>query len=340
MKVLAAALATLLFSAGVALAASPFGVGLPEPAPSAGGWFGGFIGMIAVQQAAFYRALTGAVEALARDGSAAPLLGGLSFLYGVLHAAGPGHGKAVISSYVLANGATARNGAVLAMLSALAQALAAIALVTIGAALLGITGVAMTETARVFEIGSYALITALGLWLVWSRVLVPARTALAPSARLSVFARAQGGAAVLAGDGGFLADSERPPRLHLHGAECGCGHIAPAATVAGRLDGPKAFAAIAAVGIRPCTGAVIVLVFALSQGVFWAGVVSVLLMAVGTGLTVAALAGLAVGARGLATRLLGRTHGVARAVARTAEACGAVAVLAFGGTLLAASLAG
>ena len=57
------------------------------------------------------------------------LLAGLSFAYGVFHAAGPGHGKAVISSYLVATGEGFRRGVALSALAALAQALAAIALV-------------------------------------------------------------------------------------------------------------------------------------------------------------------------------------------------------------------
>jgi nickel/cobalt exporter len=57
--------------------------------------------------------------------------------------------------------------------------------------------------------------------------------------------------------------------------------------------------AIVAVGLRPCSGAIIVLVFALAQGLFWIGVASTLLMGIGTAITVAAIATLAVGARGL-----------------------------------------
>ena len=64
-----------------------------------------------------------------------------------------------------------------------------------------------------------------------------------------------------------------------------------------------AAAAIVSVGIRPCSGALVVLVFALAQGVFWAGIASTFLMALGTAITVAALAALAVGAKDLARRL-------------------------------------
>ena len=65
----------------------------------------------------------------------------------------------------------------------------------------------------------------------------------------------------------------------------------------------RGLAAIVAVGLRPCSGAIIVLVFALAQGLFWIGVASTFVMGIGTAITVAAIATLAVGARGLAGRL-------------------------------------
>ena len=60
---------------------------------------GGFAGYILAKQAEFYRMLSGTIRAAKTDGSAAYTLLGISFLYGIFHAAGPGHGKAVISSY-------------------------------------------------------------------------------------------------------------------------------------------------------------------------------------------------------------------------------------------------
>jgi ABC-type nickel/cobalt efflux system permease component RcnA len=50
-------------------------------------------------QQEFYRSLTGALKAMREDGSKLWVLIGLSFAYGVFHAAGPGHGKAVIVLY-------------------------------------------------------------------------------------------------------------------------------------------------------------------------------------------------------------------------------------------------
>ena len=86
--------------------AQPFGMTRGAPSPEVGG----FAGWILAKQAEFYRTLSGLIRAAKADGSAAYTLLGISFLYGIFHAAGPGHGKAVISSYLVANDETWRRG--------------------------------------------------------------------------------------------------------------------------------------------------------------------------------------------------------------------------------------
>lgn len=98
----------------------------------------------------------------------------------------------------------------------------------------------------------------------------------------------------------------------------------------------RAWSVILAVGLRPCTGALVVLVFAMSQGLWLAGVGATFAMALGTGLTVSVLATLAVTAKGVALRLAG--EGRAMTVHRVVEGIGALLVLVLGATLLIASL--
>src|SRR5262245_30080023 len=152
-----------LLAAIDATLAQPFGV--PRGTPSSE--VGGFAGWILAKQAEFYRMMSGLIRAAKADGSAAYTLLGVSFLYGVFHAAGPGHGKAVISSYLVANNETWWRGIVLSFASAMLQAFTAIAIVGIAAALLGATAKAMGNTIRVIEIVSYALIMLIGLRLLW-----------------------------------------------------------------------------------------------------------------------------------------------------------------------------
>ena len=126
-----------------------------------------FIGWILEKQAEFYRMLSGTIRAAKADGSAAWTLMGISFVYGIFHAAGPGHGKAVISSYLVANNETWRRGIALSFASAVLQALTAIVIVGIAAVLLGATAHVMGNTVRVIEMVSYALIILIGLRLLW-----------------------------------------------------------------------------------------------------------------------------------------------------------------------------
>lgn len=349
-------------SAAVAQGAHPFGV--PESGAGMGGpgWLSSFFGTVSVWQSHFYRQLTGAVRAWQQEGGAAWALMGLSFAYGVFHALGPGHGKAVISSYVLANRQTARNGAMLALASSLIQALVAIVMVAVLAMVFDATAATMNQATRWLELASYVLVTLLGAWLVWAKALRPLVRRLE---RTRTFAVAS--APALKGEAALRAIAVQAPSSghhhahdhdhdHDHGhvhdhhghdhshddLDCGCGHAhAPAPEqVAGPLDWRRAGSAILAVGLRPCSGALIVLVFALSQGFFLAGVASALAMGLGTGLTVAALACLAVAAGGAATSLGRRLSSAGAARLRYAvEALAAVAVLLLGVMLLGGMMA-
>src|SRR4029077_21036727 len=142
-----------------AWAQGPFGDIHPPVAAGFAGWL--------LAQALFYRALAGLIRAAKTHGSASLELMGISFVYGVFRAAGPGHGKAVISSYLLANEETRRRGIVLSFASALLQAVTAVAIVTIAAVMIGATAKMMGDTVRVIEVVSYALIVLVGLRLLW-----------------------------------------------------------------------------------------------------------------------------------------------------------------------------
>src|SRR6185437_15206558 len=153
----------LMLGVADAALAQPFGISRGPAPPS----FGPLTGWILDKQAEFYRMLSGAIRAAKADGSAAWGLMGISFAYGVFHAAGPGHGKAVISSYLVANDETWRRGIALSFASAILQAFTAIAIVGIAAVLLNATAHAMGNTVRMVEIVSYALIVLIGLRLLW-----------------------------------------------------------------------------------------------------------------------------------------------------------------------------
>src|SRR6478752_9849924 len=122
----AAFAAVIVFDASLhaLMAQNPFG----GPRPAAEPQVGGIIGWILAKQSEFYREMSATIRAAKSDGSAVWTLLAISFAYGIFHAAGPGHGKAVISSYLVANQETARRGIVLSFASALMQSLVAVAI--------------------------------------------------------------------------------------------------------------------------------------------------------------------------------------------------------------------
>src|SRR6202166_3242823 len=149
----------------VLMAQNPFG----GPRPSAEPQVGGIVGWLLSKQSEFYREMSSTIRAAKSDGSAVWTLLVISFAYGIFHAAGPGHGKAVISSYLVANQETARRGIVLSFASALMQSLVAVVIVGICAWLLNATAKTMCGAEKVIEIASYALIAAFGARLVWTK---------------------------------------------------------------------------------------------------------------------------------------------------------------------------
>jgi nickel/cobalt exporter len=140
-------------------------------------------GWIQARQRAFYSKMSGALTRMKRESAwtAAWTLMLLSFVYGVLHAAGPGHGKAVVSAWLLANERQLRRGVLISFMAAAVQAMTAIVLVT---GLL-LTVKAAAKTAKSMAIGleaaSFGLIALTGLWLVWQAV----RPRLAPAPALA-----------------------------------------------------------------------------------------------------------------------------------------------------------
>ena len=135
LAIFAVALAAMLACDGLVhavMAQNPFG----GPRPSAQPQVGGIVGWLLAKQSEFYKDMSATIRAAKSDGSAVWTLLTISFAYGIFHAAGPGHGKAVISSYLVANQETAWRGIVLSFVSALLQALVAVVLVGISAWLL------------------------------------------------------------------------------------------------------------------------------------------------------------------------------------------------------------
>ena len=122
---------------------------------------------------------------------------------------------------------------------------------------------------------------------------------------------------------------------HQHDAHCDHCHGPEPQDLGGQGGWRRGLAAIFAVGLRPCSGAILVLVFALAQSLFWAGVISTFVMGLGTAITVAAIATFAVAAKGIAKRITRHNSGSGVLVMRGLELVAAIAVLGFGLALLA-----
>src|SRR5271163_5101623 len=166
---LPALLASLLAGAGPAFATAmnrPFAVGGGE---GCGGASGGVTGWLLNEQSQLTHMMAAHLKALSGDSMAIWGLVGLGFAYGVFHAAGPGHGKAVIASYMMANDKALRRGVALAFLAALLQGVVAIALVGIAAVIFNATSSQMNVAADWLALASYAGIIVIGLWLVWTK---------------------------------------------------------------------------------------------------------------------------------------------------------------------------
>jgi ABC-type nickel/cobalt efflux system permease component RcnA len=121
---------------------------------------------------------------------------------------------------------------------------------------------------------------------------------------------------------------------HVHDAHCGHSHGPEPSELAGPGGWRRGLSAILTVGIRPCSGAILVLVFALAQGLFWTGIVATLVMGLGTAITVATIAVIAVSAKDVARRLSGASEGGGTLIMRGIEFGAAGLVLLFGAGLL------
>ncbi len=335
-----------------AIAQNPFGA--PKSAvPDS--QVGGIVGWLLAKQSEFYQQMSATIRAAKTDGSAVWVLLGISFAYGIFHAAGPGHGKAVISSYLVANEETAKRGIVLSFASALMQALVAIAIVGIGAAVLNVTAGQMCGAERVIEIASYGLIAAFGARLVYAkgggffRALRLWRGA--PSPQLApAMAHAHGHSHNHAhhdhshdhdhahshgtAHARVTHDHHHDHPGHVHDEHCGHSHGPEPSELAGPGGWSRGLSAILTVGIRPCSGAILVLVFALAQGLFWIGIAATLLMGLGTAITVSTIAIIAVSAKGLASRIASGRDGGGAILLRGIEFGAAALVLLFGVGLL------
>lgn len=263
-----------------------------------------------------HRSLTLAMTELAQAPTATTwgVLLGVSFGYGVFHAAGPGHGKAVLATYLASHGGAVRRALGLSFAAALLQGVTAILLVVVLVYLLGwVTRQAMGSVATVEHV-SFLLVATLGGWLCW-RAVSQLRVAYAPRHTSS-------------------------PADHAHGSEghhhcChGAHHIEPEQA----LDKRTALMTVLAIGIRPCSGAVLMVGAASLLGNVLLGMAAVLAMSLGTGLTVSLLALATIVARDWARRrLAGQQRQLGQRLAAWLALAGGSVIVVLGLSLFATS---
>ncbi|QNU64612.1 nickel/cobalt transporter [Vreelandella titanicae] len=273
-------------------------------------WQGGFQSVsyqLLGWQRDLHRSLTLAITELSRTPTMATWVSllGISFAYGVFHAAGPGHGKAVLATYLASHGGAVKRALGLSFAASLLQGVTAIALVVVLVYGLGwITRQAMGSVAWV-EQASFLLVAALGAWLCW-RAVKQLRRAYQPERAAHSHSP---------GHEHNQDHEHNPNHEHSHGhdhSHCcgGAHHIEPHQT----LDWRTAMMTVGAIGMRPCSGAVLMLGAASLLGQFEVGVASVVAMSIGTGITVSALALASIFARGWAQRRLSKQQYSQRSV--------------------------
>ena len=234
------------------------------------------------QQRGFQNAMAGSLQALkAGEPMALATLCLLSAGYGFVHALGPGHGKILLGGAALAGGTTLQRMLWLSLVSSLAQSSTAILLVLVGVKLL-----ALTST------------QAIGLTEDW----------LAPASYLAV--GLIGCVLAVRGLRTLLRPYGADPR-HGHAEPCGCGHNhGPTATQISTLTSRRETAAlVASIALRPCTGALFLLVIAWRFGIPWSGMLAVMAMGLGTAVFNGLVVGGGVGLRQVARLVEGPAAG-------------------------------
>lgn len=271
---------------------APAGFMLPEPLRSLAEW--GF---------ALQRSLTSDMReqlVLIRDGGGWEPLAAIifaAFLYGVFHAIGPGHGKVVIGSWFATRRARVVHGLAACFLSAMVQGASAIAAVLLLAGAFALAPRQVMAQAALLEAGSYALITAMGAWMLIRS---------------------------LRGQSSCGHD-------HTHDHSC-CGHDHHHHHET--EEKRTLWAMAAAVGFRPCSGAILVLLFCLANSMIWVGVAATFAMALGVGLTVSGIGLSALGLNRLLERRVSQESRLGRLLRRILGLAGAGAILTLGLILL------
>ncbi len=236
------------------------------------------------KQHEFLMQLTQELESLRGQHSVGWALVMMSFLYGVLHAAGPGHGKVVLTTYLVSHRSRLNRGIAMGAAAAFLQGVTALLMVYAPIGLAGWLPIE-TESASLWATRvSFAMLALVGLYLL-------IRAARALSAGVRQMRRETG-------------ELRNDPAGHGDGADCGCRHMPSAAEIDTAGSRHAAAGVVLAIGLRPCSGALFVLIIAAVMGLIWHGTLSVIAMSTGTAITIVTLAVIATKARDLASEMV------------------------------------
>ena len=257
----------------------------------------------------------------------------VSFLYGVFHAAGPGHGKVILSTYLATQPSRLRQAITLSALAALLQALVAIALIGVTGWLLGMSARQAQGWSLWLDRSSFLLVALMGAYLALraARQLWPQRK---PRPTMTIH-RLRPQLAREKSEHDLL----RATTTRHEQADCGCGHAhAPSAKQLASAQSWRSLVGIClSMGLRPCSGALLLLVLARVMEHFWLGAAATLAMAVGTAITVSLLALLSQKARHLALRMAaGKGNQTLTRVSQMMALLGGIVLMAVGGSLMSA----
>lgn len=200
----------------------------------------------------------------------------LSFCYGFLHALGPGHGKFIITSFLALHKTKLKETLVLSFCASMAQGLVAIILTTVVIAILRLSSSMFKQSQLWLERISFALVLLLGCYLLWQSLRRLYK--LYQQQKVQKFTSFRkfnqiGGSKIML-----------QPKLEAD--ECGCGHKHVVSLKSNhKLNLKTKIMLILSVGMRPCSGAILVLFLAYMLNLYIWGVFAALLMAFGTGLT-------------------------------------------------------
>ncbi len=304
---------------------NPFSVGISE----GGSPTNGFAVFILNIQSRFSEAMTTSLSLFKQGNSGLLSFIGIGFAYGIFHAAGPGHGKAVIAAYAFSREKAVGRTIAMATAAAALQTLVAITLVTLLSLIIRVTAPTMRNTTQIVEMISYLAIAIVGFALLWEKA---------------------SGLAFVIGGAGHNADHDddhihhhdhhhdHTHHRHDHNAHHGHTH----APISPRSAGLKGMmSAVVAAGIRPCSGSILILVFALSQNLYGIGILAAVAIGTGTAITTSGLAVFAILAKTAALKIV-KAHSNEKAilVVNGLEVLAAAFVFTLGASLIITTFTG